>query len=197
MSDWVRDNLLAHQAGGCVALKIPIAYDRGLDFDPVSDDLARQAFARLTAVLSQAAGAGRLEFREQAFRPMRPATLFSSRMESADPVDVKTFQDYLFFQICRMAADLNLPVQIHTGMGQGHKTNAIHLQPAIREFSRDSLCAASLQLPLDPGYIHAGKQIPECFSGSELAAVALHPVRHGHAARIDRARHSRPDLLGL
>ena len=49
-------------------------------------------------------------------------------------MDVKTFQDYLFFQICQMAAELDLPVQIHTGMGQGHRTNAAYLQPAIRNF---------------------------------------------------------------
>ena len=33
-----------------------------------------------------------------------------------------------------MAAELDLPVQIHTGMGQGRKTNAAHLQPAIQNF---------------------------------------------------------------
>jgi len=105
---WVRDSLLAHQTDGCVALKIPIAYDRGLDFDLVRDELAHQAFARLTAV------------------PLRDG--------GADPQDIKTFQDYLFFQICRMAAELDLPVQIHTGMGQGYRTNAAYLQPAIQNF---------------------------------------------------------------
>ena len=34
-----------------------------------------------------------------------------------------------------MAAELDLPVQIHTGMGQGRKTNAAHLQPAIQNDS--------------------------------------------------------------
>jgi predicted TIM-barrel fold metal-dependent hydrolase len=33
-----------------------------------------------------------------------------------------------------MAADLDLPIQIHTGMGQGRRTNAAHLQTAIRNF---------------------------------------------------------------
>ena len=32
---WVHKSILNHQAAGCVALKIPIAYDRGLDFEPV------------------------------------------------------------------------------------------------------------------------------------------------------------------
>ena len=128
--DWVRNNLLAHKAGGCVALKIPIAYDRGLDFDLVSEDLARQAFARLTAVPARQP--------EQSVRNSdasdAPGRNIPLPDGFADPKDVKIFQDYLFFQICRLAAELNLPVQIHTGMGQGHKTNAIHLQTAIENF---------------------------------------------------------------
>ena len=132
---WVRGNLLAHKAGGCVALKIPIAYDRGLDFDPISDDQAHQAFGRLTAAASahqpkQAAWNGG----ERDISSNAPSTTAPHQDTNFDPVDVKTFQDYLFFQICQMAAELDLPVQIHTGMGQGHRTNAAYLQPAIRNF---------------------------------------------------------------
>jgi predicted TIM-barrel fold metal-dependent hydrolase len=135
---WVRDSLLAHQAGGCVTLKIPIAYDRGLDFDPVTDKAAQQAFARLTAASArqpkQAAwngGEHQLSSNAPGNSPGNIATLQDG---SADPLDVKTFQDYLFFQICRMAADLDLPIQIHTGTGQGLRTNAVYLQPAIQSF---------------------------------------------------------------
>ena len=131
---WVRDNLLAHQAGGCVALKIPIAYDRGLDFDPVSDSAAQQAFARLTAVTARQPERTGLKGEKQALLSNAPSIIAPLQDASADPLDVKTFQDYLFFQICRMAAELDLPVQIHTGMGQGRKTNAAHLQPAIQNF---------------------------------------------------------------
>ena len=130
--DWVLQNILSHQSAGCVALKIPIAYDRGLDFEPVPADQARQAFERLTAP------AAREPFR--ADRPGSdraiPSNLPSLRFQNqdADPGDVKTFQDFLFFQICRQAAELDLPVQIHTGMGQGRRTNAAQLQEAIQMY---------------------------------------------------------------
>jgi hypothetical protein len=131
---WVREALLAHRAGGCVALKIPIAYDRGLDFDPVSDDLAQQAFARLTAVSARQPMPIAWNGRERDIPSNTPSNTAPSQDKTADPVDVKTFQDYLFFQICGMAAELDLPIQIHTGMGQGCRTNAAYLQPAIRNF---------------------------------------------------------------
>ncbi|HVM71167.1 MAG TPA: amidohydrolase family protein [Anaerolineales bacterium] len=131
---WVRDNLLAHRAGGCVTLKIPIAYDRGLDFEPVSDDQARQAFARLTAASAHQPDNTSRGGRGPALPSNVPAHTTPLQDQSIDPVDVKAFQDYLFFQLCQMAADLDLPVQIHTGMGQGRRTNAAALQPAIRNF---------------------------------------------------------------
>jgi hypothetical protein len=137
---WVRDNLLAQRASGCVALKIPIAYDRGLDFDPVSDEQARQAFARLTAA---SAHQPNQTFRKPS-EPARPSNAPSNKPplqdKAADRADVKTFQDALFFQICQMAAELDLPVQIHTGMGQGRRTNAATLKPAIRNFPGPALC---------------------------------------------------------
>jgi uncharacterized protein len=131
---WVRDNLVAHQASGCVAIKIPIAYDRGLDFDPVSDDQAHQAFTSLTA---SSVRQPKRTFSNSSGRDLplsAPNNTATQLDKSADRVDVKTFQDYLFFQICQMAGDLNLPVQIHTGMGQGRRTNAAYLQPAIQKF---------------------------------------------------------------
>ena len=54
---WVQENIITHQAAGCVALKIPIAYDRGLDFNPVPDNQARQAYARLTSAHRRVASA--------------------------------------------------------------------------------------------------------------------------------------------
>jgi uncharacterized protein len=131
---WVHENLLAHQAGGCVALKIPIAYDRGLDFEPVSDELAHLAFARLTAASAHQPTQAAWKDGERALPSNAPAATASPQDGGADPLDVKAFQDYLFFQVCRMAADLDLPVQIHTGMGQGQKTNAAYLQTAIQNF---------------------------------------------------------------
>jgi hypothetical protein len=130
--DWVRQNILSHQTSGCVALKIPIAYDRGLDFEPVSAEHASLAFARLIdSSAREPIRSDQTDLDRALPSNLPPAT---GQSEAANPGDVKTFQDYLFFQICRLAAELDLPVQIHTGMGQGHRTNAAHLQPAIQRF---------------------------------------------------------------
>lgn len=43
------------------------------------------------------------------------------------------FQDYLFYQICNIAAELDLPLQIHTGLGQLHDTNALQLREVIEK----------------------------------------------------------------
>jgi predicted TIM-barrel fold metal-dependent hydrolase len=127
---WVRKSILSHQASGSVALKIPIAYDRGLDFEPIPADQARQAFARLTAVSAREPAQGGQISSERAIPSNAPAT--TDKKPASNPGDVKTFQDFLFFQICSIASELDLPVQIHTGMGQGRRTNAAHLQPAIQ-----------------------------------------------------------------
>jgi predicted TIM-barrel fold metal-dependent hydrolase len=130
--NWVRDNILTRQAAGCVALKIPIAYDRGLDFIPVTEDQARQAFARLTSVRRLVQSD-----RHPAHRALptnAPSTIATGESRDANPQDVKTFQDFLFFQICRLAGELDLPIQIHTGMGQARRTSAAYLQEAIQTF---------------------------------------------------------------
>jgi hypothetical protein len=127
---WVRQSILSHKVAGSVALKIPIAYDRGLDFEAVPAGQARLVFARLTASNArEPSRTGRVGL-DQAIPSNLPAA--NLRNENANPGDVKTFQDFLFFQICSMAAELDLPVQIHTGMGQGRRTNAAQLQQAIQ-----------------------------------------------------------------
>lgn len=131
---WVRDNLRLHRQAGCVALKIPIAYDRGLDFEPVSAGPAHQAFARLTAASAPQPERPGLKGGERGLPSNAPSISAPLQSGSAEALDVKTFQDYLFFQVCQMAAELDLPLQIHTGMGQGRRTNAAHLQTAIQSF---------------------------------------------------------------
>ncbi len=130
--NWVREEILIHRASGSVALKIPIAYDRGLDFESVRSDQACLAFARLTASSSREPVNRLHPDLERAIPSNAPAP--AGQSEDADPVDVKTFQDYLFNQVCSLAAGMDLPIQIHTGMGQGHRTNAAHLQQAIQRF---------------------------------------------------------------
>jgi len=71
---------------------------------------------------------------DRAFPSNAPSTAATGQSQDANPQDVKTFQDFLFFQICRLAGELDLPIQIHTGMGQARRTSAAHLQEAIQSF---------------------------------------------------------------
>lgn len=45
--------------------------------------------------------------------------------------DIKAFQDYVFFEICKIAAELDIPLQCHTGLGILKKTNAMQMQELI------------------------------------------------------------------
>ena len=46
--------------------------------------------------------------------------------------NVKLFQDYIFYEICKLAAELNVPIQCHTGMGCLEKTNALNMLNIIK-----------------------------------------------------------------
>ena len=46
--------------------------------------------------------------------------------------DIKCFQDYFFDQVCGLAAELQVPVQCHTGMGQLGGTRAAYMLPLIK-----------------------------------------------------------------
>lgn len=47
--------------------------------------------------------------------------------------DVANFQDYLFNEVCRIAAELDVPIQCHTGMGQIGNTRAINMLNVIKQ----------------------------------------------------------------
>jgi hypothetical protein len=46
--------------------------------------------------------------------------------------NIKLFQDYIFNEICKLAAELNVPIQCHTGMGLLEKTNALNMLNIIK-----------------------------------------------------------------
>ena len=131
-----------HKASGCVALKIPIAYDRGLDFCEVDLDQARLSFSKLTSAAASEP-AMITEPGQQGVLPSNAPDPYSTRLLSgSDAQEVKTFQDYLFFQICRIAAEELMPIQVHTGMGQAHRTNAGQLKEVIQKSpERNSSCS--------------------------------------------------------
>jgi len=45
--------------------------------------------------------------------------------------DIIHFQNYIFYSICDLAADLDVPVQVHTGLGCMKKTNALQMVDVI------------------------------------------------------------------
>lgn len=79
----------ARQSRGIVAVKTAIAYDRSLDF---SGGCPRQAESVFDRVL---------------------------RGDRLDATERKPLQDYLMHRLVGVAADLRLPVQIHTGLQEG------------------------------------------------------------------------------
>lgn len=98
---FMRECILQKKGQGCVAMKLPIAYDRGLDVVMTSKQTAQEAFERLKS---------------------------TSRAE-----DIKIFQDYLLFEVCAIAAQIGLPLQIHTGMGRIQRSHALWLEEIIRK----------------------------------------------------------------
>ncbi len=45
--------------------------------------------------------------------------------------DIKAFQDFIMFRLSEIAAEQNMPFQIHTGLGGLYKTNALQLLELI------------------------------------------------------------------
>jgi hypothetical protein len=131
---WMRDSIIAHKSSGCVALKIPLAYDRGLDFCEVIPDQARSSFSSLVSVSAKEHLISMPTGEEKLFPSNAPDPFANKSLSGVNEQKVKEFQDYLFFQICSIAAEEDLPIQIHTGMGQAHLTNASRLQRAIERF---------------------------------------------------------------
>jgi hypothetical protein len=57
--------------------------------------------------------------------------IFNRSGRDASAEDILLFQDYIFFEICRIAARLDLPLQCHTGLGELERTNAMQLREVI------------------------------------------------------------------
>ncbi len=52
---------------------------------------------------------------------------------NASESEIHDFGDALMFELAKYAAEFSLPLQIHTGLGQGKKTRPAHLQKLIEE----------------------------------------------------------------
>ena len=59
--------------------------------------------------------------------PEQAERVFRLKESDITPEDIRCFQDYLFWKICEIAAEVSLPLQCHTGMGQVIDTNILQL----------------------------------------------------------------------
>lgn len=71
-----------------------------------------------------------LDFKETS---KEKAAMVFKRMDQSSPDDIKAFGDYIFFEICKIAAELDLPLQCHTGLGLLEKTNALQMKEVIEK----------------------------------------------------------------
>lgn len=53
---------------------------------------------------------------------------------NATAEDIRRFQDYIFFTACELAGELDVPFQIHTGLGKMENSRAIELLEVIDSF---------------------------------------------------------------
>jgi predicted TIM-barrel fold metal-dependent hydrolase len=88
---------------GAVGIKIGIAYRRALKFDKVARADAERLFARLFAHLGEGLS-----------------------WEEARPL-----QDYMFHEIVRAGLELNVPIQIHTGLQEGNENLLANANPLL------------------------------------------------------------------
>lgn len=88
---------------GCVALKCAAAYDRGLNFRKTNKENAEKAF------------------------------LLGKNQEFIRKEEMIDFQNYIFYDICKFAAEHQIPIQCHTGLGLLYQTSAIYLQEVISD----------------------------------------------------------------
>ncbi|MHB1151525.1 MAG: amidohydrolase family protein [Eubacteriales bacterium] len=93
----VREVVISKKSKGCAALKIAIAYERGLDFENSNYEKAEKAY------------------------------LHPDSSEN----EIKDLQDYIMFRLCDIAGELKMPLQIHTGLGNLKKTNAMQLRELV------------------------------------------------------------------
>jgi len=90
-----------YQADGAVGIKSALAYQRTLQYDKVSQHEAETAFNRISSHLG----------------------------EGLSWLEAKPLQDYVMHQVIRMAIELGLPIQIHTGLQEGNENIITNSNP--------------------------------------------------------------------
>jgi predicted TIM-barrel fold metal-dependent hydrolase len=90
-----------YQANGAVGIKSALAYQRTLQYDKVSRHEAETAFNRIASHLG----------------------------EGLSWLEAKPLQDYMMHQVIRVAIELELPLQIHTGLQEGNENIITNSNP--------------------------------------------------------------------
>jgi hypothetical protein len=99
-------------AAGIVGIKNALAYQRSLSFVKVTRHEAEAAFNRIRCRLD-------------------PSQVMSYGPGGVSWEAMRPFQDYLVHYIVRRAADLGLPVQIHTGLQSGNGNCIANANPVL------------------------------------------------------------------
>lgn len=97
------------------------------------------ALLRRKILEKKAAGCTALKSAIAYFRPIHIAPATKDQAQVAlryegtrgDEQDIRHFQDYIFEQMCVLSAELDIPLQIHTGLGKMNQTNAMQIQGLV------------------------------------------------------------------
>jgi hypothetical protein len=115
-------------------------WDPGMSFD--------EYLSGLDAVVAQKKQAGCVALKSALaydrgldFRPTdKTAARKAFGQDDAAPEDIRVFQDFIFYEFCRLSAKHGLPFQNHTGLGILQRTNALELQEAIAAHPGTAFC---------------------------------------------------------
>lgn len=73
-------------------------------------------------------------FRDLAFHIATPDDAKRVYQDPSNPQYIRFFQDFVMTELCNIAREYNLPIQIHTGLGQIYKTGVMNLFPIFQEY---------------------------------------------------------------
>ncbi len=119
---------------GAVAFKTPIMKTSGADVKPVTDGEAEQAWAQ--------------------FKKLAPGDVARLYTRTWHPPFAKVLQDYIVWQACGVAFELDIPLHIHAGNGEGQDKISTHYPYMLENVAR-----YPVELPQKPVQIvllHAG-----------------------------------------
>ena len=80
------------------------------------------------------------------------------------PEDIAAFQDYIFDEICDMAPEEGMAVQIHTGLGLMHDSNAMQLRPLIERHRGTQFVLMHGSYPWTDDYLGLAFTYPNVFA---------------------------------